>query len=434
MHRPHTLRRLVLTCTRRSKSAVALETETKYALRVAMQAVPAEYRGGLAVVTAASAVLNLGAGCIVPVLPSYIGGTLGLSAAGVGAVLAAPSMTKLVLNQWAGRWADSSGRVPLMAGGEIVAAAGVAATGLATSLPAMLAARGAMGAGAAAATAGTAAWTADLTSLESVRPHRGVVLGSQSAAVSAAWVLGPAAGGILSASLGGAQPMFLGVAAVTAACAVAYAKCVPEIQERASPQQVATTSTLELLADPAQRGAVIANAALASNYALALAILPIQYAHVAGAGPLEIGYLFSAVSALGIVGGPLSGFISDRCGRVAVLAPGLGLVALGNALLAAATDANTLILAAFVWGAGEAVAAPAVAALTADVAPANSRGQSLALSRTSADLSFLIVPPALGLVADLAGDASTPFYLASGLTALAAIRFVLPGRPVSTTS
>ena len=387
-------------------------------------AIPAEYRFGLGAVTAASAVLNLGFGVVVPVLPSYVASTLGLSASGVGAVLAAPSLAKLALNSSAGRLADERGRVPMMAGGELLAAAGVAATGLATTWPLMIAGRAAIGAGSAAATAGSAAWTADLTSLSSVRPHRGVVIGTTSAVVSAAWVFGPAAGGLLASSLGGAEPMFLGVSAVTACCALAYARCVPEIprETTAPPVEEDQPTWSQLLADPAQRCAVVANAALSSNYALALAILPIQYSHIAGAGPLEIGYLFSAVSALGILGGPLSGFLSDRCGRVAVVVPGLGLVSLGNAALAAATDSSSLVFAAFVWGAGEAIAAPAIAALTADVAPPDHRAKSLALSRTAADACFLFVPPAMGLLADIAGDAAAPFALASALSALAAAK------------
>lgn len=396
-------------------------------LIAAVMAIPAHYRCGLGAVTAASAVLNLGFGVVVPVLPSYISGTLGLSAAGVGIVLAAPSIAKMALNAGAGRLADSRGRVPLMVGGELLAAAGVAATGLASSLPLMMAGRVAIGAGSAAASAGTAAWTADLTSLQSVRPHRGVVLGTMSAVVSAAWVLGPAAGGVLSVSLGGAEPMFLGVSAVTAMCACAYARCVPEINS-SSPQLDDTQrsehiSTTQLLSDPAQCKAVIANAALSANYALALSILPIQYANIAGAGPLEIGYLFSAVSALGIIGGPLAGVVSDRYGRLAVIAPGFALVSLGNCLLASA-DAASLVPASFVWGLGEAFAAPAVAALTADVAPPPYRARSLALSRSAGDASFLLIPPTMGLVADIAGTASTPFYLASLFTALAACRFI----------
>lgn len=398
-------------------------------LIAALMAIPAHYRCGLGAVTAASAVLNLGFGVVVPVLPSYISGTLGLSAAGVGIVLAAPSIAKMALNAGAGRLADSRGRVPLMVGGELLAAAGVATTGLASSLPLMMAGRVAIGAGSAAASAGSAAWTADLTSLQSVRPHRGVVLGTMSAVVSAAWVLGPAAGGVLSVSLGGAEPMFLGVSAVTALCACAYARCVPEINSSSrqgdDTQRAKYISNTQLLSDPAQCKAIIANAVLSANYALALSILPIQYANVAGAGPLEIGYLFSAVSALGIVGGPLAGIVSDRYGRLAVIAPGFALVSLGNCLLASA-DAASLIPAAFVWGLGEAFAAPAVAALTADVAPPPYRARSLALSRSAGDASFLLIPPTMGLVADLAGTASTPFYLASLFTALAACRFVVP--------
>ncbi|KAJ8609118.1 hypothetical protein CTAYLR_006057 [Chrysophaeum taylorii] len=406
---------------RRQSTVVAQESP----LRAAFQSVPVEYRAGLGVVTVSNALLNLGFGVVVPVLPAYVSGTLGLSAGGVGLVLAAPSLARISLNAACGRLADERGRIPLMAGGELLAAAGVAATGLATSLPAMLGARLAIGAGGAAAAAGSAAWTADLTALRPVLPHRGIVLGATSAVVSAAWVVGPATGGLLSASLGGAEPMFLGVGLGTAACATAYALCVPEISrgsESTPEKRRSWGKSLALLGDRAQRGSVAANAALASNYALALSVLPLQCHAIMNAGPLEIGYLFSVVSALGIVGGPLSGYLSDRFGRVAVIAPGLAICSLGNALLAVAPDATSLVVASFVWGSGEALAAPAIAAATADVAPDHSRAESLALSRTAADLSFLVVPPTMGLLADFSGTPAAPFVFASVATALAACK------------
>lgn len=381
--------------------------------------IPPEHRMGLAVVTVSSAVLNFGFGCIVPVLPGHVAGTLGLSATGVGVVLAAPSVARLAMNSACGRLSDARGRVPMMAGGELLAAGGVAASGLAVDLPSMLAARLCLGAGGAAASAGSAAWTADLTSLPSVRLYRGAVLGTMAAFVSGAWVLGPAVGGILSEQYG-VQAMFVGVGLTTTACAGAYALLVKDIHGSASSSPKQKTFSWDLLDSQGQRGAVVANAALASNYALALAILPLQCSVVMNAGPLEIGYLFSAVSAVGIVGGPLSGYVSDKFGRAAVICPGLAVCAVGDALLAVASDATSLIVAAFVWGVGESVAAPAIAAVSADVAPDDRRAESLALSRSASDFSFLVAPPAMGLVADLASP-SAPLALAACATGLAAI-------------
>ena len=128
---------------------------------------------------------------------------------------------------------------------------------------------------------------------------------------------------------------------------------------------------------------------------------------------MEIGALFSAVSAVGVIGGPLAGILSDRWGRAAVVGPGLGLAATGAACLALADRADTLAAAFFLWGFGVSVAGPALNALTNDVAPAGRRGESLAQCRTAADMSLCVSPVALGALADVAGATAAPFALTS---------------------
>ena len=123
-------------------------------------------------------------------------------------------------------------------------------------------------------------YVADVTSLPNVAPHRGAVVGTQAAAASAAWVLGPAAGGLLASSVGVAES-FLAVGAVTGVCSLAYARYVPETLAAAdSTDDDDDGRRASLLDDSAQRTCLFLHACLNSNYAACLAILPLQCAEV----------------------------------------------------------------------------------------------------------------------------------------------------------
>jgi MFS family permease len=246
--------------------------------------------------------------------------------------------------------------------------------------------------------------------------------------------------------------MFVGVGVMTALCAASYQLFVPETLNLMAAKVKAATATAEatatepigekgdansspelawyeldpgtkaLLRDPQQRAVVTANAAMMFNYAGVLTILPLHATTVAAFGPLEIGALFSACSALGLVGGPLSGWLTDKLGdRVAVITPGLGVCAVGGLGMALANDPTTLVAAVFLWGAGEAIAGPAVAAYTADAAPDDQRGAALALSRSAGDAVFLVAPLAMGVMADVAGVGGLPLALMGVATAATAV-------------
>ena len=415
----------------KTATIVAPEAEKKRTITTALEvpepsawvAVPPQYRTGLGVVAASQAVLNFGFGVVVPILPVYAASTLGMGASGVGIVLATPALMRVLLNAPCGQLADRVGRVPMMAAGEAAAAVGIAGTGLATGMFDMVVSRVVLGAGGAVATAGSAAWTADLTALTSTRPHRGAILGGMAALTSASWVLGPAVGGVLCHHLGPSM-MFGGVSCAAALCSAAYVAHVPEIAKEEGPSKEekpkTSSATWELLSLSRQRAAVIANAALAANYAVALSVFPLHCAATCSYGPLEVGCLFSGMAALGCIGGPVSGYLSDKFGRAAVIAPGLLLCALGDVALCGATNPTTLTAAAFVLGAGECLAAPAIAAATADEAPADRRSEALALSRTATDIVFLTLPPSLGLAADALG-CGVPLAAVGAASAVAAI-------------
>ena len=132
----------------------------------AWKACRGEERKQLAVISVAGAALNLGFGVVIPALP-VLSQELGFGATGVGLLLAAPSLARVVFNLPAGALVDSFGRVPCMIIGELFAALGCLGTALALSLSTMLPIRFMGGSGGALASAGSAAYLTDLTE----RPH-----------------------------------------------------------------------------------------------------------------------------------------------------------------------------------------------------------------------------------------------------------------------
>lgn len=132
----------------------------------AWKACKGEERRQLVVLSISGAALNLGFGVVIPALP-VLSQELGFGATGVGLLLAAPSLARVIFNLPAGALVDSFGRVPCMIAGEMFAALGCLGTGFALSLNTMLPVRFMGGTGAALAAAGSAAYLADLTE----RPH-----------------------------------------------------------------------------------------------------------------------------------------------------------------------------------------------------------------------------------------------------------------------
>lgn len=403
----------------------------------------------VAIMTGAMFFNNLGFGCVVPVLPLFADG-MGLGATGVGTILSTSALARLLANIPMGRAADTLGRRPLMiAGGGTVAAASVA-TGLATDLPSLLAARLLVGCGGSAAGAGAGAYMADVTSR--APGQRAKIMGAQSTVVNGAYALGPAVGGYLC-DLYGARSMFFVVGAANAVCTVGYSmlpesmKALPSegtgdantkssdggeqrpcIEEKQIEEEGGVWAVYrELLRDPDRQGLMAMNAGLFCSYSAMLTLLPLHASDVLGeAGTATaIGGIFAASSMISFVGIPLGGYLADRFGRRSTVVPSALLVCAGAALTAGASSLETLTGAVLVWGMGNSMVGPGVTAFTADIArDEGTRSQALSLSNTAMDLSLLVCPLSLGALAQLT-DCPTALLATSGVVGAANMLFAL---------
>lgn len=259
-------------------------------------------------------------GFMVPVLPLFareMGGHLG--ATGVGLIIAAPSITRLLCNLPFGMLADKIGRKPLMWVGTGLTAVGTMATGFVGSLASMLWWRLLIGVGNAASMTGSSAYMQDLS--DKAPEHRGKILGFQQATIGSVWIFGPAMGGFLAEAYG-FRNAFVIAGVGSALCSLGYrqlpetlklrpqpadngqdasAKDAAAAGEGLLPRLGVSEATLtqnfsewrrnaaELCRDPNQQALIALSLASPMRGACYMTVLPLHLADTLNAGPADIG-------------------------------------------------------------------------------------------------------------------------------------------------
>ncbi|MCE3199199.1 MFS transporter [Paenibacillus sonchi] len=177
-----------------------------------------------------------GIGLVVPIMPTYMN-ELGIGGSIVGLLVAAFSLTQLILSPLAGGLSDRMGRKKIIVGGLVVFALSELLFGLAESSWLLFASRMLGGAGAAMIMPAVMAYVADTTSME----ERAKGMGLINAAITTGFIIGPGLGGYL-AELGIRVPFF---AAAGAAAFVAVMTLIVLPESRSSAELGAAKSTQE---------------------------------------------------------------------------------------------------------------------------------------------------------------------------------------------
>lgn len=256
-----------------------------------------------------------------------------------------------------------------------------------------------------------------LFALSSCSPSSNV----QQTVVAGAFIAGPALGGIIAEAYGPQQAFFF-VGAAAALCSAGYS-FLPETltaaqaesakaKRRASAAAAGSVGTMKalwaewggLISSPPQQAAIAVNAALYLGWSCEMCIVSLHAADTWNASPGELGMLFALVSAVGVAGAPLGGWLADRAAtRQSVIVPSFCIATAGMASLAFADSYTTFLAGMTIFGVGTSMLGPAMAAYAVDVTPSDSRGRAFALHRQAQDLAWLAGPVGLGLVADLVG-------------------------------
>ena len=117
----------------------------------------------------------------------------------------------------------------------------------------------------------------------------------------------------------------------------------------------------------------------------------------------EIGALLAVGTVVDFVVFPLSGVVMDRFGRLYSIVPAFTVMAIGLVLLGLADSATGVAIASVLIGGGNGLTSGAVLTLGADLAPEGEEGPYLAGFNLVTNLGLFVGPLVVGTVAELAG-------------------------------
>jgi MFS family permease len=324
-----------------------------------------------------------------PVLPPQAK-ALGASTAGVGVAIGIFSLAAMVVRLLSGPLMDRGRRKEWLLGGLAVFALTALGYGYAPGFGSFLALRVLQGIGWGAVVTGVAGIVADLAPAE----RRGEAVGYWGLAPTLAMAVGPWMGGLIMAARD-ARVVFVGAGSL-GVVAFAFLLPVPDVRPQAP---------------AARQGPLIAFPTGARLPALVLLLSSFSYGAVVAFLPVELadhpgraGLFFTLYAVAILLARPLSGTLSDRLGRAAVILPGLALGAVGAFLVGFAAHPGALPAAALLYGAGVGGASfPGLMALAVDRCPPATRTAGMALFFSAYDVAIASGSALLGLVYQAAG-------------------------------
>lgn len=346
-------------------------------------------------------------------LPLYvvaIGGTV----SDAGVVLACFTLSAVVVRPVVGRLSDRRAKKAIMLAGAVILAASSLLYAPVHSVPLLMAVRVFHGVGWAAFGTAASALAADLAPLS----RRGEAMGYFGVGMNVAMAIGPALG-VFLVGWTGYGSLFLTAMVLGAAAALTTAGIA---EPRRAPGQGALQRGWRSFILPS---ALFPSAVLFTNaltYASVVALLPL-FADEAGLG--NPGLFFTVFSVVVLVlRGPL-GRVSDRRGRVAVVAPGLSVTFVALLVLSQAQSTTTMLVVAVLYAVGVGAAQPTLMAMTVDRAGPQERGAAMGTYTTAMDLGIGVGSVVWGVVAQSLGFAA--MYVAASLMGLVGVALLLAG-------
>jgi MFS family permease len=346
-------------------------------------------------------------------LPLYVL-AIGGSVSDAGIVLACFTLTAVVVRPWIGRLSDRRAKKAIMLAGAVMLAISSLLYEPAHSVPLVMAVRVFHGIGWAAFGTAASALAADLAPLS----RRGEAMGYFGVGMNVAMAIGPALGVFLVGRTGYGA-LFLTAMVLAAAAALTTAGIAEPRREagRARPQLGWRSFILPSALFPS---AVLFTNAL--TYASVVALLPL-FAEKAKLG--NPGLFFTVFSVVVLVlRGPL-GRLSDRRGRVAVIAPGLLFTFAALLVLSRAQSMTMLLVVAVLYAIGIGAAQPTLMAMTVDRAEPQERGAAMGTFTTAMDLGIGVGSVVWGVVAQASGFPA--MYVAASLMGLVGAALLLAG-------
>jgi len=325
------------------------------------------------IVTATAMVFFVYIGMLIPIVPLFIEGPLGLGEFGIGLTIAVFAVSAIIARPMLGRIADRYGRRVLLVGGASVAGLAGIASSQVTEFWQLLVMRGIMGVGEAAVFVGAATLIADL----SPRDRRAEGASYFSVAVFGGIGIGPIFGEFLlddtqferAFAAAGAFALLAAVVALFAPARVAPLDTVDEAIASAAP-----TSGRRKIMHPA---AVMPGVVLASGVAAFStfgAFIP-DYSREVGLA--TSGGLFAAYSLTSVLVRIFGATLPERLGPRMAVTIALGTLMIGLAILAIVPTVAALWVASIFVGIGMAFNYPSLLALTVNRASDSDRAWAI---------------------------------------------------------
>jgi MFS family permease len=369
-------------------------------------------------VLAAAFLFNLGQGVLRPSMPLYLERTFAANYRMVTLIPVVFGAGKWIANLPTGYLSSRCGR-PLMIGGLALIALVDIASIKASRYDVFLGLRGLGGVG--WAMFATVATTAIVSGPVTQRRGRAVSLLLMSE--TSGLFLGSAAGGWLYQGINVASP-FLFEALCMVAAAIALARWA-SLADDAGPKPQVPHEKRVLSAVLRTPGVVLMGMTNAVLIAIQTGVLvflfPLYLVKRGGLGPELVGILVS-LSVLGrLMALWLGGSVSDRCGRMRALIPGLLIYALALASISQLTQPAILAVCSFAVGAAAGFVAAIPTALASDQVERPLQGVAIGWLRTMSDSGQIVGPLVMGALAD-AIDLSAPFLFGAALLTVVAWR------------
>jgi DHA1 family multidrug resistance protein-like MFS transporter len=332
--------------------------------------------------------------CRTPLLPLFAR-ELGATAPAVGFVVAASTLTGIILKLPAGTWSDVLGRRPLLvAGGLVFALLPFTYLGVAT-LGGLVALRFIHGA--ATAIFGPVA----SASLSDIAPaaRRGTWLSTYSTIQGSGQAVGPIVAGYLIAG-GGFDRAFLAAGLIGLATPLIVSRWPHTVHQPVSSARFEhfRRGITEILRE---RLILVTSAAQAAQFVLngtMNAFLPLFGRDVLGLSVSELGWLFGLQTTTTLLMRPVMGAVSDRAGRRGLIVAGLSVCGLAVFLVPTASSFLTLLPVVALYAVGVAVTTSATSAYITDLARRAQYGAAHGVFGTIYDIGDALGPIAAGLL------------------------------------
>jgi predicted MFS family arabinose efflux permease len=350
-------------------------------------------------------------------LPVHAAERLQMTQAQIGLIIAAFALLAMLCKPHAGWALDVLGRRPvLLAGAAIFLVASLLYT-VAGGVATLLLVRGFHGIGMGLFPTAGAAVVADLAPPN----RRGEGMGYFSATGSFAMAVGPVLGMALANGFSFSIMCF--VAAAFALASLVWAWHLPETGKRvAAPPPPLTVDGLF------SRRAMLPSAVLLClflGYGGIMAFFPLLARETDLKNP---GWFFTVMAAVILVLRARGGTLSDRFGRVRVIAPSLVCAGVAVAALGFLRSATAVVAAGIAFAAGFGMATPALMAMATDGVPPEERGRAMGTLQTAWELGIAGGAVGVGQILSWSGGHFGLAFAVAGAASLGGAALALAAR------